>query len=592
MKYKELVEIYRKLEQTTKRLEKTKIVADFIKNINEDFEKVIPLLEGRIFPQWSELEIGVASKIVLKALSLSLGISQDKIEESWKETGDLGKTAKILTEKRRQSTLLRTELTVSKVFDNIKKLAEMTGEGTINRKIALLAELFTSATPEESMYVTRTVLEDLRIGLGEGTVRDAIVWAFFGDKIGLKYNELSNELIVPDREEYNYYVNLVQEAIDIKNDFLSVAEVARKRGEEGLKNIAIEIGKPLKVMLAQKVNSLEEGFETVGIPAAIEYKYDGFRVQIHRFKDDISIFTRRLENVKEQFPEIVNYAKNNISSDNFIIDCEAIGIDPKTGKYLPFQNISQRIKRKYDIEKMKREFPVELNVFDILYFEGKSMIKEPFSERRKLIEKIVKEEKGKIVVAKQLITRDIDEAKRFYEKSLEAGNEGIMMKNLNAPYKPGSRVGYMVKLKPTMKELDLVITGAEWGEGKRANWLSTFTLACKDEENNEFVEVGKVGTGIKEKDEEGISFLQLTEILKPLIISEKGKEVRIKPEIVVEVTYEEIQRSPTYKSGFALRFPRFLRIRDDRMSNEINTLNDIKKLFQEQKRGQRSKSTL
>jgi len=232
---------------------------------------------------------------------------------------------------------------------------------------------------------------------------------------------------------------------------------------------------------------------------------------------------------------------------------------------------------------MVKKIPVVINVFDAIQIEGKSVLKEPFKKRRELLKKIIKEIPEKIQLAKQLITDDVKKANEFYQESLSLGNEGIMGKNLEAPYKPGSRVGYGVKIKPIMETLDLVITRAEWGEGKRAKWLSSFTVACQDEDGN-IIEIGKVSTGLKEKSEEGTSFEQITEMLKPLILKEKGKEVKVKPQIVVEVAYEEIQKSPTYESGYALRFPRFIKLREDKPVDEISTIEEIEELFFGQRR--------
>ncbi len=585
MKYSELVEVYRKLEATSKRLEKTHHLSEFLKKTGaSDIEEVMLLLAGRVFPAWDERKIGVASRMMIKALAKATGDSPDAVEKSWKKTGDLGDTAELLISKKKQRTLFSSELTVLKVFNNIQKLAEMTGEGTVEKKVQLIAELLTSAKPIEAKYITRTVLEELRVGLGDGTIRDAIVWAFFSKEIGLKYDEKENDLVLPEnsREEFNRYLNLVQSANDVANDFAAVAKTIREKGEKGLEKTGLTAGRPVKVMLAQKVKDVKEGFETVGKPAALEFKYDGVRMQIHRKGDKIVVYTRRLEEVTKQFPEVINYVRSNVKSKDFILDSEAVGFDPKTGKYLPFQKISQRVKRKYDIEKMAKDFPVEVNIFDIIQYEGESMINKPFNERRKIIEKIVNPEKRKIQCAEQITTSDEKKAEAFYKKSLDAGNEGIMMKNLEAPYKPGSRVGHMIKLKPVMKELDLVIVGAEWGTGKRSEWLSSFVLACRDEETGEFLEIGKVGTGIKEKKEEGVSFEELTEMIKPLVTSEKGKEVRIKPEIVIEVTYEEIQKSLSYSSGYALRFPRLSRLRDDRAPEECSSLEMVKEFYKKQ----------
>ena len=582
MEYIKLVEMYQTLEETTKRLKKTFLISEFLKTTSkEDIGNITLLLQGKVFPTWDERKLGVASRLILKAISTATGIDIKKIENEWKKTGDLGLVAESLVKQKKQSTLFSHNLSVKKVFGNISKLAELEGHGSVERKMQLIAELLTSAKPIEARYITRTILEDLRVGAGEGSLRDAIVWAFFGDKIGLKYLS-DNKIDIQSREEYNKYVDAVQRAYDLTNDFSSVAEAA-KQGLKKLEDMAIVVFRPLKVMLALKVKDTKEGFERCGKPLDIEYKLDGFRIQLHKQENKIRLFTRRLEDVTPQFPEVVEYVKNNVKGNSFILDSEAAGLDPKTGKYLPFQSISQRIRRKYHIEEMSKKFPVEVNVFDILYYNGKSLIKEDFKKRRELIEKIISQKPRKIVTVRNLITSKESEVEKFYKESLQAGNEGIMFKKLDAPYKPGARIGYMCKMKPVMETLDLVIVGAEWGTGKRATWLSSFTLACIDEDGN-FLEIGKMGTGIKEKAEEGTSFEQLTEELKPLITSEKGREVKIKPKIVVEVSYEEIQKSPTYSSGYALRFPRLVNLRSDRDPSEASTLTMVEDYYYNQKK--------
>ncbi len=582
MNYVKLVETYQKLEETSKRLEKTFIISEFLKTIpKDDLAEIVLLLQGKLFPNWDEHKVGVASRLVLKAINKATGIDSKNIEKEWKKTGDLGIVAENLVKQKKQRTLMSHDLSVRKVFENLRKLSELGGIGTVEKKLQLIAELLTSARPLEAKYIIRTVLEDLRVGVGEGSLRDSIVWAFFEDKIGLKYLEEEKQIEVKDREEYNKYLNAVQRAFDLTNDFSTVAQSA-KLGLKNLEEKSITLFKPLKVMLALKVKDAKEGFERCGTPADIEYKLDGFRIQAHKEGSKIKLFTRRLDEVTKQFPEVVGYIKENVKGDSFMLDSEAAGFDPKTDKYLPFQSISQRIRRKYNIEEMAKKFPVELNVFDIIYYNGKNMINEPFRERRKIIEKIVTNKKRKIVVVKNLITSSEKDVERFYKESLAAGNEGIMMKNLSAPYKPGARVNYMVKLKPTMETLDLVIVGAEWGTGKRATWLSSFVLACKH--RGEFLEIGKMGTGIKEKTEEGTSFEELTKLLKPLILSEKGREVKIKPKIVIEVKYEEIQKSSNYSSGYALRFPRLRTLRLDRDPDDCSTLSMVEGLYHGQKK--------
>lgn len=581
MEYRELVEVYKKLESTTKRLEKTLIISELLKKTSTDELSVIMLLlQGRIYPPWDERKIGVASRLVLKTINIASGVDVGKIEEDWKQSGDLGLTAEKIISRKKQVTLFSASLDVKKVFDNLKKLAVMEGEGAVDQKVKLIAELLTSAEPLEARYIVRTVLEDLRVGVGEGSIRDAVVWAFL---YSIDYDEKENDINLSDeeREEYNKFVDALQEAYDITNDFSEVAVIAKEKGVDGLHKVNLEAGKPIKVMLYQKAKDMEDAFETVGKPAALEFKYDGFRMQLHRDGDKIKLFTRRLENVTKQFPDVVKVIKENIDSSNYILDAEIIGIDPKTKKWLAFQNISQRIKRKYDIIQITKDVPVMVNVFDAMQVDGENIIKKPFSFRRELIEKIISEVPEKLQLAKEIITDNVSKAEKFYNESLDKGNEGIMVKGLDKPYKPGSRVGYGVKVKPVMETLDLVIVGADWGEGKRANWLSSFTIACKS--GDKFLKIGKVGTGIKEKEEEGVSFAQLTSMIKPLIISEEGKAVIINPQIIIEVNYEEIQKSVNYNSGFALRFPRLVRLREDKPLEEVSDISLVKELYENQR---------
>jgi len=563
MLYSDLCEIYEKLEKTSKRLEKTEILSEAIKKFKrEENKELIYLLEGRVFPDYDTRELGVSTQLVIKALEKSTGIKKENIVKKWKKIGDLGKVAEEVISTKKQSTLFSKKLDAEKVLENIKKLVEFTGKGTVDKKLSLISELLTSSSGKEAKYIVRTLLQDLRIGVGAGVLRDAIAWSCFGKE---------NKEVIPK----------IQEAYDITTDFAKVFELACQ-GIKKLENIELIPGRPVKVMLALKVKDVKEGFEVVGRPAAIEFKYDGFRMMISKDENgEIRVFTRRLEEVTDQFPEVKEYVKKFVNAKTFILDSEAVGYD-KNKKYRPFQEISQRIKRKYNIDKLQKELPIEINVFDILYYNGKNLLNTPFEERRKILEKIIKQEKYKLKLSSQLITDDEREAEEFMKKALEEGQEGIMIKNLKGVYKPGARVGYMLKLKPSENELDLVIVKAEYGTGKRGGWLTSFTIACRDEDK--FLEIGKVSTGLKEKESEGTSFIELTKLLKSLIIKEHGREVEVKPKIVITVTYQEIQKSPSYSSGYALRFPRFTALREDRSTDDIATLKEVEREYNIQQR--------
>lgn len=559
MRYTELCEIYEELENSPSRLKKTEILASFLKKIKDEKHKeIIYLLQGKIFPDYNEKEMGISEKLAIKALSKSTGVSSKDIENLWKKLGDLGLVAEQITKEKKQSTLSSRELTTEKVLENLQKLPNLEGKGTVDKKISLISELLTSAKPKEAKYLIRTLLSDMRIGIGSGTLRDSIVEACL--------------------EKSKENTEAVQDAYDKSTDWKLVFEEACK-GIKNLKKTTLQPGKPVKVMLFLKEGTIEKGFERVGKPALLDYKYDGFRMMINKEENGkVKIFTRRLDEVTKQFPEVATYVKENIKAKSFILDSEAVGFSPKTKNYLPFQNISQRIKRKYDIEKIAEQLPVEINVFDILYYNGKSLIKTPFKERRRILEKIIKEKRYKLKLSEAIITNNPKRAEKFNEKALAAGQEGIMMKNLEAPYKPGARVGYGIKIKPQDKDFDLVIVEAEYGTGKRAGWLTSYTVACKSEKN--LLEIGKVSTGLKEKEEQGLSFKELTKKLKPLIEKEKGRKVEVKPKLVVTVVYQNIQKSPTYASGFALRFPRITRLRPDRNPEDIATKKEIEKEYE------------
>ena len=566
MLYRKLAELYEELSSTASRLKKIEILAGFLKHLDD--KNILYLLLGDIYPEYDERKIGISNQLAIKAISKSIGTEKDEVVKLWKEIGDLGKVAEKLKSKKRQATLSSRNLTVEKVLDNLRKLPELEGKGTVEKKLALIVELLASASPLEAKYLVRTLIGDLRIGLKESTIKESLSKAFFPDS---KKKEASKK---------------IQDAIDKSNDIVLVFTMAKSGKFKELEKASLQIGKPIKVMLAQKAKNIHDGFEAVGKPCAIEYKYDGFRMLIHKKDNSVILFTRRLENVTKQFPEVVEYVKKHVRGKSFILDSEAVGFDKKTKIYTPFQSISQRIRRKYDIEKLRDELPVEINVFDILYYEGKTMLNEPFIERTKLIKKILRNSRYKLIHAKQIITGDETLASKFYKRALKDNQEGVMMKNLGSIYQPGSRVGFMLKIKPEERDLDLVIVGAEYGAGKRSGWLSSFILACKDD--GKFLEIGKVGTGIREKDtvegESGISFKELTEKLKPYFLKEHGRSVEIKPKIVISVTYQEIQKSPNYNSGFALRFPRFTALRPDKDIDDATTLKEIKKDYENQKR--------
>jgi|ETNmetMinimDraft_2_1059921.scaffolds.fasta_scaffold04012_2 DNA ligase-1 len=560
MKYNLLAQTYQELENNSSRLKKIEILSIFLNKLkNSKLPETIYLLQGRAFPDYSEKEFGISEKLAIRALAKASGVSENELVSKWKKLGDLGLVAEEVIKNKKQGTLFSQELTTKKVLENLRKLPELIGRGTVNQKLALISELLTSAHSLEAKYIVRTLIGDLRIGVASGTLRDSIVQTCFKPK---------------SMEEKKEFREIVQNAYDKATDIAVVFEKAQK-GIKELQKIKLTPGHPIKLMLAQKAESIEDGFDKCGSPCAFEYKYDGFRMLMNKQESgEIRIFTRNLDEVSKQFPEVVEYLKKHIKAKSFMLDGEAIGFDPKTKKYKPFEAVSQRIKRKHNIEELIKKLPIEVNAFDILYLDGKSLIDESFENRTKLLRKLIRPQKHKFRYSHQLITSDAKKAKAFYDAALKDNQEGVMIKNLKANYKPGLRVGHMLKLKPAENELDLVITSAEYGKGKRVGIFSSFTLSCKDEDGN-LLEMGKASTGLKEKGELGLSYGELTNLLKPLIKKEYGRMVSVKPEVVVTIVYQNIQRSPTYDSGFALRFPRITQLRTDRGVKDIATTKEI-----------------
>lgn len=584
MKYKQLANVFEDLSETNSRLKKTEILANFLKEIPDNFiDETVLLLEGRVFPEWDSRTVGVAAKLVLKVIAKASGYDESEVDKSFQKHGDLGLVAQELFGKKKQKTLFSKSLTLKHVFVTLQKIASLEGIGSQDRKLADISKLLTSADAVEAKFIIRTVLEDLRVGIAQGTLRDSLFYAFFTENFS--YDSESKKMIVEVKSGFDQkiVIDKIKRALDLTADF-SVVMKHIKSGKS-LDEINLIVGTPARCMLARKEQNFSDAFARTGFPARLEYKYDGFRLQIHKKGDSINLFTRRLEDVTKQFPDVVKSLKEHLKCEDCILDAEAVGYDPSTGKYQPFQHISKRIRRKYDIEKLAKELPVELAVFDIVSLEKEVLLDFPFISRLEKLRSLIEEDvSGHLVLAKGIEVNSEEEAQIFYKESLDEGNEGLMIKNLKAAYEPGARVSAWIKMKPTMTDLDLVIVAAEWGAGKRSAWMTSFTLACRNDDG-ELLTIGKVGTGMKELDSEdsdAVSFSQLTELLEPLVQSRKGQEVIVKADVVISIAYEEIQKSSNYNSGFALRFPRVMALRPDRDVEDIASLDYVEELYYDQ----------
>ncbi|MDD1764000.1 MAG: ATP-dependent DNA ligase [Methanobacteriaceae archaeon] len=551
MLYVKLVEVYEALNSTTKRLEKTEILADFLKLVGETESDILPpvtlMSMGRIFPTWSEKELGIGSKLLMKAIASVVGVSPGEVEDQVRETGDIGLASEKLFRRKSQVTLFTRPLTILKVYNDLVKIADISGGRSQFKKIDILMGLLSSASPYEAKYITRTVIEELRVGVGEGTIKDAVSLAF----------QIPKEV--------------TERAHMLTNDLGLVAVVSREEGEEGLKKLSLKPGKPVKPMLAQLSPGIEETIKEMGW-AICETKYDGIRVQIHRKGEDIEIYTRRLENISRALPEIVSYIRESLPDQEFIVEGEIIVT--REGKPISFQYILQRVRRKYDIERMVDKIPLTLYLFDVLYY-GSNLIDTPFRRRREILEFIVKLNEGKVEISRQVkvTPSDVKIAHKLFEDSINEGHEGIMIKDPEAPYMPGIRGKKMLKFKAEPETLDLVVVGGTYGKGKRAHFIGSYLLALQDDDN-QLRTIAHVATGLDDK-----TLAELSQLVEPLITNEEGRTVRIEPHVVLEIAFSEIVKSPEYESGYSLRFPVVKGIRYDLSPADIDTLERIDSMF-------------
>jgi len=582
MEYAALVDVYRRLEATASNNEKTRILAETFAGAEgtagEDGDLLpvlVTLCRGKLVPAWQSLDLGVSSSLTRRAVAKATGVDADRIDDRWEATGDLGDAAAWAVEHAAQQTLFSETLTVRRVYDTLRDLATYEGSGSQDRRVDAVAGLVSDADPEAARYVVRTALGHMRVGTGEGTVRDAIALAF------LDGADETETLVADDA------VAAVERAHQVTNDFPLVATTARDEGIEGLAKLGIDLFRPVKSMLAEKADGLEAGIGSVAPdPSSVllEHKYDGARIQIHVDGEEVRVFTRRLEDVTEQFPDVVAAVREGVTAERCVLDGEAVGYDPETEQPVVFQRFSRRIKRETDIEELAAEIPAVVHLFDCLAVDGESLLDAPLRERLSRLGDLLDPEPLALERATHRSLADcedreaaLDAAETLYADALDAGHEGLMLKNLDAPYQPGRRVGAMMKVKPTMEPLDLVVPRAQYSEGRRSDWLGRLFLAAYDPETDGFVEVGRLATGYTDEE-----LQEITDRLEPLVTNREGRLLDLEPELVLEIEYEEIQESTEYDSGYALRFPRFVRIRENLAPADADTVERVGDLFEGQ----------
>ena len=578
MDFSIVAEIFEKMENTTKRIELTNILVELLKKTPK---KIIPnavyLLQGIIRPNFEGVELGIAEKLAIRAISKSSGLSIKKIEDDYRKVGDLGLTASNILKLKTQTTFTAEKITLERVYETLFKIAKLEGKGSQDLKMKHISSLLNDATPLEAKFVLKILLGTLRLGVAENTVMDALAIAFTGKK--------------ENKER-------IENAYNVSSDLGKVSQMVATNGIDGIKKFKISLFSPIRPMLADRVKSEKEAIKKMPELFSAEYKLDGERVQIHKQANKIILFSRRLENITQYYPDIVENIGKSLNVHEGVFEAEIVPINENTGEFLPFQELMHR-RRKYKLEQAVSQYPITVNFFDVLYFDNKDCLNLEYSERRKILEKLVNEDNFSKLVP-MLLVKNENEVGDFLENSINAGCEGLMLKTPSAPYRAGSRGSNWLKLKREYRNelgdsLDLIVIGAYFGRGRRTGLYGTLLLGTYNPEKDNFPSICKVGTGFTDE-----SLDQLYQILSnnvtlkknSRIISEMEADVWLEPELVLEIVASEITLSPIHKtgldlirknSGFALRFPKFTgKIRYEKAAEDASTDEEVFALYKRQ----------
>ena len=578
MKFSVLSDSLEKMEKTSKRLELTGILVELLKKTpNEIIAKVIYLIQGKLKPNFEGVELGIAEKLVIRAISKSAGVTIKKIEDDYNDGGDLGITVSNILKQKTQTTFSAETITLERVYETLLKISTLQGKGSQDMKIKYISSLLNDATPEESKFVLKILLGTMRLGVAENTVMDALAIAFTNSK--------------ENRE-------LVENAYNVSSDLGKVSEVLAQDGFDGLLKFNVSLFSPIRPMLADRVKSEEEAVKRIENEFAAEYKLDGERVQIHIQDDKVILFSRSLENITNYYPDIVEKISDAINADDGIFEAEIVAINANTGNFLPFQELMHR-RRKHKLDQAITNYPITVNFFDILYHNGKELLNHSYNERRKNLEDVIKENEFAKLIPMSIVnnTTDISDV---LENSINSGCEGLMLKVLNANYRAGSRGSNWLKLKREYQNelgdsLDLVVVGAFFGRGRRTGKYGTLLLSTYDSENDSFPTICKVGTGFTDENlDQLFQILSNKVILKknPRVESSIESDIWFEPELVLEVVASEITLSPIHKTGlnlirkdtgFALRFPKFTgKIRTEKLAEDASCPEEVSALYKNQ----------
>ncbi|MEM2873140.1 MAG: ATP-dependent DNA ligase [Nitrososphaerales archaeon] len=533
-------DICERIKATSKKLEKVGILSSYLQNLdNSTLPIVSRFLSGTIFPKGSHKEVYIGYSTLIDLILEISGSNQREFENAYLKYGDLGSTAEELFSHKAVLPVVKRELTLNDIYQEFDKMASIMGKKAVEGRKSILRGLLLDASPIEAKYLIKILTGELRIGLTEGLVEEAIAKAF------------------------NYDIKEIKKVQLVTGDVGTTALLAFERRiyEAKLKPM-----QPLSYMLADTMPSANDIEQYYKKELYAEFKYDGIRVQAHKLGDKIAIYSRKLEEITDDFPEILEGLKK--VHDDFILDGEIVPF--KDNAPLPFHELQRRLRRKEIDSKILNEVPVALFVYDLLYLNERVLLDEPLCERRKILESLGFDNSIKISYMKQV--KNSSEIEELFNLSKKIGHEGLVLKDPSSPYTPGKRGKRWVKLKKELDTLDVVIVATEYGHGKRAGLYSDYTFAVKDDDNLKVI--GKAYSGLTDDE-----ILEMTDRLKNLALEDHGYMLIVKPEIVLEVAFDSIQKSDRHDSGYALRFPRIKRIRYDKGPLDIDTLDKVKEIY-------------
>ncbi|MDV3244936.1 MAG: ATP-dependent DNA ligase, partial [Nitrososphaerales archaeon] len=572
LNYSTVAECYGKLESISGRNEMTEVFSSLLKETPKpELPMLVYLTQGKLRPDYEGVEVGVAEKMALRALTSATGLDGDTVYKTYVKLGDIGSAAEKLLAGRRQGTLFSEPLTLKRVYETLLRMARLTGEGSVESKQRELISLLNDASPQEAKFIMRTVTGELRLGVADYTVLDAGALAF----LGMKQERPS-----------------LERAYNVHPDLGFVVQTAASKGAKGVEAVKLEVGVPIRPMLAERLDSAKAIIHKMGDKkVAAEYKLDGERLQIHKNGASVKLFSRRLEVITSHYPDAVDLVKKNVSAKTAILEAEVVAVNEDTGEYLPFQELMHR-RRKYGVAEAVAQYPVALNFFEVLLAGAKDFTIEPYAARRKKLEGVVEQtERTRLVPAMR--SSDPDEIERYMEEAIENGCEGLVVKDLESTYRAGAREFAWIKLKREYRSeltdtIDLPIIGAFHGKGRRAGTYGTYLLGAYDDGRGVFTSVAKVGTGFSDED-----LAKIPKLLKPFeshvrppnVESKMEPDIWFRPQVVIETIAAELTLSPIHTAamdrvrpgaGISLRFPKFTgKIRDDKRPEDATTVEEI-----------------